>query len=188
MTMYDGREATPLIRRGQIRVGGIAVGTLCAALLLPAEPAYASAPGLAISVPSSASFGSFPTGARTITAGLGTVTVTTSSTIPHTATWIATVSATAFTTGGGSSAESVSNSSVSYLAGAATSTSGFAAGACTPGQVVPATLAVPRTAFSCTGVSTAATTSVSWSPQISVPAAVSNVAGTYTATITHSVA
>src|SRR4051812_7123657 len=139
MTMYDGREATPLIRRGQIRVGGIAVGTLCAALLLPADPAYASAPGLSISVPAAASFGSFATGARTITANLGTVTVTTASTLPHNASWVATVSTTAFTTGGGSSAERVATSSVSYLSGSATTTTGFAPGACAPGQVVATT-------------------------------------------------
>jgi hypothetical protein len=176
-----------LSRRGRVRVGGIAVGTLCAALVLPAQPAYAAAPGLSISVPGTASFGSFPTGARTITASLGTVTVTTSSTLPHTATWLATVSATAFTTGGGSSAERVSNSSITYLSGAATVTTGFAAGACNPGQPVPSTLAAPRTAFSCTGVSTAAATSVSWAPELSVTIAVSNVVGTYTGTITHSV-
>jgi hypothetical protein len=175
-------------RRGRDRVGGLAVGMLCAAFLLPAQPAWASAPGLSISVPSSASFGSFPTGARTITANLGTVTVTTASTIPHNASWVATVSATAFKTGGGTAAETVSNASITYRSGSASSTSGFAAGACAPGQVTPATLALPRAAFSCTGVSVAPTTSVSWNPEISITISASAVAGTYSATITHSVA
>src|SRR4051812_26356513 len=136
MTMYDGREATPLIRRGQIRVGGIAVGTLCAALLLPADPAYASAPGLAISVPASASFGSFASGARTITANLGTVTVTTSGLVGQSAAWTATVSATDFTTGGGTTAERVTTASISYRSGSSTAASGLGVGACAPGQPV----------------------------------------------------
>ena len=177
-----------MIRRGLVRVGGIAVGTLCAALLLPAPPAYATAPGLSISVPSSKAFGSFATGGRTISANLGTITVTTASTLPHNATWVATVSATAFTTGSGTAAETVPTSSVSYASGTATAASGFGAAACVPGQVVSASLSVSRTAFSCTGVSLTPTTSVSWNPTISIEIHESSVVGTYTATITHSVA
>ncbi|MCU1589930.1 MAG: hypothetical protein JWP11_1186 [Frankiales bacterium] len=175
------------MRRGRVRVGGIAVGLLCAALVLPTPPAYASAPGLSISVPGSASFGSVATGARTITASLGTITVATSSTLPHVATWTATVSTSGFSTGAGSAAERVPASSVSYLSRSATATSGFAAGACVAGQTVAVTLAVAQTAFSCTGTSIAASTSVSWNPQISVAVGAGNVAGTYSGTITHSV-
>jgi hypothetical protein len=177
-----------LFRRARVRVGGIAVGTLCAALLLPAQPAEATAPGLSISVPASAALGSYPTGARTIVANLGTVTVTTASTLAHNATWVATVSATAFRTGAGSAAESVPASAVSYRSGTATAASGFSAGACLPGQVVAASLSVSRTAFSCTGVSLTPSTSVSWNPEISITVGPASVAGTYTATITHSVA
>ena len=188
MTMYAGRGGAPLFGRARVRVVGIAVGTMAAALLLPVPPAYASAPGLAISVPSSASFGTFSTGARTIVANLGTVTVTTASVAPHTATWTATVSATAFKTGGGTASETVPTSSITYRSGTTTAASGFSAGACVPGQVVAASLSVSRTAFTCTGLSLTPTTSVSWNPEITVAVAASSVAGTYSATITHSVA
>jgi hypothetical protein len=177
-----------LSRRGRIRVGGIAVGTLCAALILPAQPAYATAPGLSISVPASASFGSYPTGSGTISASLGTITVTTASTLVHNATWTATVSATAFKTGGGTAPETVPTSSVTYRSGTATAASGLAANACVPGQLVGAALSSSLTAFSCTGVSILPTTSLSWNPVITVTLAPSSVAGTYTATISHSVA
>ncbi|MBK5306408.1 MAG: hypothetical protein JJD92_06950 [Frankiaceae bacterium] len=176
-----------MILRARVCVVGITAATFCAALLVPATPAYASAPGLAISVPSSVSFGSFSAGARTITANLGTVTVETSSALAHDATWTATVSTTAFTTGGGSAAERVAAGSVTYLAGTATASSGFGVNACAPGQVTAASLSVSRTAFSCTGVSLSPSTSLSWNPQITIAVADSNVVGTYTGTITHSV-
>jgi hypothetical protein len=165
-----------------------AAGTVCALALLPVPSASATAPGLSISVPSSVSFGSFAPGARTITASLGTVTVTTASTVAHNATWTATVTATDFTTGGGTSAERVPNSSVTYRSGTATASTGFGAGACVPGQALAASLGSMRTAFSCTGVSIAATTSLSWRPEITIAIAAGNVAGAYSGTITHSVA
>src|SRR4051812_35057215 len=133
MTMYDERGGAPLFRRARVRVVGIAVGTLCAAVLLPAQPAWATAPGLSISVPATTSFGSFATGARTITANLGTVTVTTSGLVGQSAAWTATVSATDFITGGGSAPERVTTGSVTYRSGTATAASGLALGACTPG-------------------------------------------------------
>jgi hypothetical protein len=175
------------MRRDRARAGGIAVGTLCAALLLPVPPAYAAAPGLSISVPSSASLGTFSTGARTITANLGTITVTTASTLAHDATWTATVTATSFATGGGSSAERVPTSSIAYRSGAATASSGLGANACVPGQPTATAMSSSLTAFSCTGVSLSSSTSLSWNPQIAITVAAGNVAGTYTGTITHSV-
>ena len=176
-----------MTRRGQVRVRGIAVGTLAAALLLPTQPAYASPPGLSISVPGAVSFGSFPTGGRTITANLGTITVTTASALAHDATWTATVTSTAFTTGAGSSAERVPTTAITYRSGTATASSGFAVNACAPGQVTAAAMSASLTAFSCTGLSLSASTSLSWNPQITVTIGAGNVAGTYTGTITHSV-
>ena len=174
-------------RRGRIRVGGIAVGTLCAALLLPVPPAYASAPGLSISEPPARSLGSFTAGARTITANLGTVTVSTGSTLAHNAGWTATVSATDFTTGTGTSPERVAASAVTYRSGTPTASSGFGAGACVPGQVTPISLSSSRTAFSCTGISLGPTTSVSWNPEITIVLATTNIVGTYSGTVTHTV-
>jgi hypothetical protein len=139
---------------------------------------------LSISVPSTADLGSgAPAG--TISANLGTVTVTDVRN-DVTASWTATVSGTDFTTGGGTAAETITRSAVSYWSGPATSTTGV--GTFTPGQSNAGnaqTLTTSRTAFSMgpgTGNNTA-----SWNPslRINVPAAA--VAGTYIGTVTHTV-
>lgn len=171
------------------RTFGVLVAALGITTFLPAPPAYASALGLSISVPSTVSFGSFAPGARTITANLGTVTVTTTAALTQSTAWTATVSTTAFKTGGGSAAETVAAGSVSYKSGLATAQSGLTLAVCTGGQLVTAVaLTSPVTAFSCTGNSSSAGgTSLSWNPQISIVVGAGNVAGTYTGTITHSV-
>jgi hypothetical protein len=168
-------------------VGVLAVSLSSVVLLLPPSPAYASAPGLSISVPSTVSFGSFSAGARTISAHLGTVTVTTASTLVHDASWSATVSTTAFKTGGGTGPETVAAAAVSYLAGVATAQSGLAVGACTPGQLTAVSLSSAVTAFSCSGISVSSSTSLSWNPLVSISIGAGNVVGTYSGTITHSV-
>jgi len=76
---------------------------------------------------------------------------------------------------------------VTYWSGTATTVSGT--GTFTPGQLTAASavnLSVARTAFSLTGGG--GTNSASWNPTLSVLVPASAVAGTYTATITHSVA
>lgn len=157
--------------------------------VVSASPASATAPGLAITVPSSVSFGSYAAGARTISANLGTVTVSTSSLATHSAAWVATVSTTGFTTGGGTTTERIARAAVSYRSGAATVQSGVGVGVCPPGQpVIAVDLSVARTAFSCDTVSLLSATSVSWNPRLSISIGVSNVVGAYTGTITHSVA
>jgi hypothetical protein len=141
---------------------------------------------LSITVPpSTVSLGSGTPGTQ-ITAQLGAVQVTDARALLAAA-WTGSVAATSFTTGGGTGPETVSNSAVSYWSGAATATSG--SGTFTPGQANTAaavTLASSRTAFTLTSGS--GSNSATWNPTliVSVPAAA--VVGTYTGTVTHSVA
>lgn len=157
----------------------------------PAGPAAAaSAPGLAISVPSSASLGTAGPGSA-LSGVLGPVTVTTTGLIGSSAAWTATVSATAFTTGGGSAAETIPRSAITYWSGPATSSSGLSLGACTPGQptaVDAQDLSSARTAYTCTGVSLLGGTSLTWKPTVTVTPGPDALAGPYQAVITHSVA
>ncbi|MDX6350417.1 MAG: hypothetical protein QOF84_5207 [Streptomyces sp.] len=137
---------------------------------------------LSISAAAAANLGSGVPGG-TITGHLGSVTVDATGIDS----WTATVSVTNFTTGGGSPAETIPKSSVSYWSGPATARIGT--GTATPGQATAAQaqiLSTSRTAFSLQ--SGAPVTAVTWNPTliVSVPAAA--VAGTYTGTVTHSVA
>lgn len=99
----------------------------------------------------------------------------------------ASVSATVFTTGGGSANETIGKASIFYWSGTGTTTGLLAGG--TPGQATAAQaqdLSTTRTAFSGTGL--LLTISASWNPTIVVHMPASAVAGTYSGTITHSVA
>ncbi|GAA0357596.1 hypothetical protein GCM10010151_54030 [Actinoallomurus spadix] len=116
---------------------------------------------------------------------MGTVTVTDNR--PGVAGWTATVTATKFTTGGGTSAETIPNSAVAYWSGPVTASSGGGtrvAGQTTAAQRVP--LSGTVTAF--TGGKTTGLTSTSWAPTLVVTIPASAVAGTYTGTVTHAVA
>ncbi|HTZ30795.1 MAG TPA: fibronectin type III domain-containing protein [Streptosporangiaceae bacterium] len=138
---------------------------------------------LSISVPASATLPSTAPG-TTSAAHLGTVRVTDNRALAS-ASWTATVTATAFASGTGGTPIALAN--VSYWSGPYTATSG--SGTFTPGQVDAAhaqVLATPLTAFSLTGGSGA--NSASWNPTLVVSVPLSTVSGTYTATITHSVA
>jgi alpha-tubulin suppressor-like RCC1 family protein len=137
---------------------------------------------LSISAPASATLPSAAPGSIS-TAQLGTVTVTDNRGLAA-ASWTATVAATAFTNGTGGT--TIALPDVSYWSGPATSTSG--SGTFIAGQVDAAhaqVLTTPVTAFSLTGGS--GVNSASWSPTLVVSVPLSAVAGTYTATITHSV-
>ena len=139
---------------------------------------------LSISVPSAVSLPATAPGG-TISARLGTVTVTDNRALGS-ASWTATVTGTAFTTGGGSGPETIPATQVTYWSGPATATSG--SGTFTPGQPNAASavdLSTARTAFSLTGGS--GVNSASWNPTLSVLVPAGAVGGTYTATITHSV-
>jgi hypothetical protein len=140
---------------------------------------------LAITVPASTALpGAAPSG--TTSAPLGTVTVTDQRGIAS-ASWTATVTGTAFVTGGGTAPETIPSTQVTYWSGPATATAGtgtFTTGQASAGAAV--NLTAPRTAFSLTSGSPV--NSVSWNPTLSVSVPAAAVAGTYTATITHSVA
>ncbi|MEV6864458.1 hypothetical protein AB0M44_26050 [Streptosporangium subroseum] len=160
-------------------------------LAAPPAPAVVStdtteqrAASLSISVPTSAALGGAAPGG-TISAYLGTITVDDARLVL--ANWTATVSATNFTTGAGSSAQTVGKGRVSYWSGPVTASVGIAVR--TPGQLtalLAQDLSTPRTAFSKTaGV---LGTSTSWNPALVVAIPNSAVAGSYTGTVTHSVA
>ncbi|MEV4333414.1 hypothetical protein AB0K02_23210 [Streptomyces sp. NPDC049597] len=103
------------------------------------------------------------------------------------AVWAATVAATDFTTPGGGAARQISRSQVSYWSGQVTSTIG--PGTRVPGQATSAqvqSLSVPRTAFSKTSGNGNNTTA--WQPTLIVAVPATAVGGTYTGTVTHSVA
>lgn len=87
----------------------------------------------------------------------------------------------AFKTGGGTAAETINGSNVTYDPGTATAETNPPH---TPGTA--GTLASARTAFSRTSGDGA--NSVSWNPTLTVNVPAGNVSGTYTGTVTHSVA
>jgi hypothetical protein len=133
---------------------------------------------LAISVPASAHIGSAAAGSATLSGQLGSVTVT-DGRGALSAVWAATVSSTNFTTGTATSNETVSKANVSYSSGAASSTG---TGAFTPSVAV--SLAVPGTAGAWVGT---AVNQSSWNPTLTMTLSPSQVAGTYSGTVTHSV-
>ncbi|WP_433253352.1 hypothetical protein ACQPYK_09810 [Streptosporangium sp. CA-135522] len=138
---------------------------------------------LAITVPNSASLGSGTAGS-TLSASLGTVTVIDSRS--GNPIWTATVASTDFTTG--APVQTITKANVSYWSGSTTASSG--GGIRTPGQPTAAqkvTLTAPATAFSGRKVIGIAN-STSWEPTLVVTIPAAAAAGTYTGTITHSVA
>lgn len=159
------------------------VGVL-SGLVVMATPAVAGA-ALSITVPPPVNLGSVPTGTTSRSAQLGTVKVSASGLVlPN---FTATVSSTSFVTGGGTAAETISRSSVSYWSGPVTTSTGLQTAV--PGQLTALqaqALSVSRTAFRSDGLVLSITTS--WNPTIVITIPPAAVAGTYTATITHSVA
>jgi hypothetical protein len=145
-----------------------------------------TAGSLDITTPATADLGDVAAGAASVSGQLGPVTVTDTRGALN-ASWVATVSSTTFTTGAGTPAETIPPSEVNYSAGAATSTTGdgtFAPGV--PGAGGGPDLTDPRTAFTHTGGT--GNNSATWNPTITINLLPSAVAGTYTGTITHSVA
>jgi hypothetical protein len=145
-----------------------------------------AAGSLSISAPASRDLGSGSTGGGTVSAQLGTVTVT-DNRGALVGTWTASVSSTDFTTGGASANETIAKGQVTYWSGTATASSGVAVFA--PGQAIAANaqaLSVSRTAFSATAI--VGNNAASWNPTVTVNVPAAAVAGDYTGTITHSVA
>ncbi|MFD9125006.1 hypothetical protein [Kitasatospora sp. NPDC059571] len=169
-------------------VAGVAAAVAIAGVASAADTTVTfsvSGGALSISVPSSASLGSGLPG-NSINAQLGAVTVTDARAL-LTASWVASVTSTSFTTGGGTPAETVPTSAVSYWSGTATATTGT--GTFTPGQAAVGNaqaLSSSRTAFSLSGGT--GNNSATWNPTLVVALPAAAVNGTYTGTVTHSIA
>jgi uncharacterized repeat protein (TIGR01451 family) len=133
---------------------------------------------LSVTVPASASLGSAAPGG-TARGNLGTVQVIDNRGFG--ASWTATVAGSAFTTGGGTPAETIPAANASYGVSALSQTTGSASF-----TFVPLTTLSPAPQAVVSTTNVAGNTSASWNPllQVSVPATA--VAGPYTATITYS--
>ena len=141
---------------------------------------------LDITVPTAINLGSGSAGGI-VSSPLGEVKVGDGRTAVN-ATWIASVVSTDFTTGEGTNAQTVPVANATYWSGPATATSGD--GSFIPGQAGPAaaiTLSTNnKTAFvhdGGTGNNTAA-----WNPTLQISLPLTALDGTYTGTVTHSVA
>jgi hypothetical protein len=138
---------------------------------------------LGITVPTtSVDLGTVTVGASDVSASLGTVSVS-DQRATVSGSWIATVTSSAFVTGEASTAETVPASDVNYAPG---DPSDAVNGTYTPGTAGALGGDTALTAMSTSdevGVG-----GVSWDPTITVTLPAQVVAGTYTGTITHSVA
>ena len=181
-------------RRRRARSRGVAVAVAVLwCLPLPASAGThgmlialrSGAAGLTISNPGSATLtGGVPGGS--VSGQLGTVTVTDTSTLGLA--WSAQVTTTTFTTGGGTAPETIGTTAVRYASGPGLGGTGI--GVAVPGQAT-VTQAVPLGGSTVTAFSSAATVggaSVSWNPTLVIAIPAGAVVGSYTGTITHSVA
>lgn len=135
---------------------------------------------LSITVPANASLGSTTAGSSSLAGQLGNVTVTDArgGLLPV---WTATVTSTDFTTGTATADEKVTKANVSYASGGASSTgTGLFVG-----QLGVALSAASRAS---NWVGVAGVNSSTWNPTLTLTLQASQVAGTYTGTINHSVA
>ena len=101
--------------------------------------------------------------------------------------WTSSVTASHFTTGAATAAETIAATNVTYWSGAATATSGLGSligSQLTSGVAVVVNAA--QTAF--TGGSLIGNNSASWDPTLTVTIPAAAVVGTYTGTVTHTVA
>jgi hypothetical protein len=134
-----------------------------------------TAGGLAITVPGSVAFAAVSTGATSASGLLGPVTVAdTRGALLNS--WTATVTSSAFVTGTSTPDETVTEPNVAYVSGAATAHTGL-------GAFVPGTKALaPR------HTALAGNSSTTWNPTVTFTLLSSQVAGTYTGIVTHSLA
>ncbi|MET8039660.1 hypothetical protein ABZU25_02200 [Micromonospora sp. NPDC005215] len=184
------------MRTAKICLTGAAAAAMVGFLAAPASAAptdtttvtfEVEAGTLDIDAPATADLGSGAPGS-TITGQLGSVTVNDSRGAAD-ASWVASVTATVFQTGGGTPAETVLPSEIDYWSGPATATTGT--GTFTPGQVnaaaaAPLDSATPLTAFTHSGGTGGNT--ATWNPTLIVNVPLDSIAGVYTGTVTHSVA
>ncbi|WP_234361654.1 hypothetical protein [Plantactinospora sp. BB1] len=142
---------------------------------------------LDIDAPASADLGAGAPG-TTIAGSLGAVTVT-DARASGDASWEASVTSTVFTTGTGTPSQTILATEVEYWSGPATATTGN--GTFTPGQATsddaePLDNVTPVVAFSHVGGT--GNNSATWNPGIIINVPLDAEAGTYTGTVTHSVA
>jgi hypothetical protein len=169
-----------------------AAGTCAASTTCPTTTQFTvNAGALTINVPSGPiNLGSGDAGttiSNTFTGAGGTVVTVSDQRAALSPSWTASVIAATggFTTGGGTTAETIPNSDVAYTSGNATSTTGN--GTFTPGSpTAQESLNVSRTAFSHSGGS--GDNTAAWNPTITVDVPAQAVSGQYTGTINHSVA
>jgi hypothetical protein len=177
---------TPVLA-GVIALGAVAVAPIAAqAGTGPTSTTFKVNGGsLNISTPDSANLGTAAIGAANVSGSLGTVTITDQRASLSLASWTASATSSAFTTGAASTNETIPATAVGYNPGAQTNQTGI--GVFAPGLLTALTnISTPQTAY--TAVAEVGVTSVSWNPTITVTLPSSVVAGTYTGTITHSVA
>lgn len=175
---------------GMALVGAAALAALIAPTAAAAVPSgdttvvfTVEAGALSITVPTTAVLGTALSG-QSLSGQLGAVTVTDARGL-LTASWIASVATTEFTTGGGTPAETVGTDNAQYWSGPATATTGV--GVFTPKHATAADAGgMPDSAFSLSnGVGN---NSATWNPTVVINVPFAAVAGTYSGTITHSVA
>lgn len=169
----------------------VAAAAAAAAVGLAAPPAVAApttdttvtftitAGGLNITAPAAVNLGNGVSGGN-VSGTIGPVQVSDQRGLLA-ATWTVTVSSTAFKTGGGTAAETIAASAATYTPGLPTATTGVPV----PVPGLPGALGTPRTAYTATAVGS---NSVTWNPNLSIALPAAAVAGTYTGTVTHSVA
>lgn len=163
----------------------LALVAVLSGFVIVATPSVAGA--LAITVPTAVNLGAAPTGPGTHSAKLGAVTATASGTLLLLPSFTAQVTGTDLKTGTGTAAETIPKASISYWSGPVTASSG--AQTAVPGQLTAlqaVSLSTSRRAFASSGL--VLSISTSWNPTIIVTIPAAAVAGTYTGTITHSVA
>ena len=146
-----------------------------------------SAGPLAVDAPATAAIGTGAPGTA-VDGSLGPVTVTDARASAD-GSWVASVTATNFVTGGATPSEETLASEIDYWSGPVTASTGD--GTFTPGQVaaaneVPLDTTTPLTALTHAGGT--GNNSATWSPTLSVNVPLDSQAGTYTGTVTHSVA
>jgi hypothetical protein len=133
---------------------------------------------LSMTAPASANLGSGAPG-TTITSEIGAVTVTDDRALLS-AEWTATASSTDFITSGGTTAETIPATDVTYAPGQTTTTGGITA---TPTQITLDNQ--PQTVV--TGTEGVGNNTATWNPTLAVHVPAQAVAGTYTGTLTQSV-
>ena len=160
--------------------GAATTGTTTATFTLTGGAMSITVPGTTVNL------GSVSVAASSLTSLLGTVSVSDNRGLLSGG-WTSSVTSSHFTTGAGTAAETVAAGNVSYWSGAATATSGLGS---LLGSQLTSVLAVVvnavQTAF--TGGSLLGNNSASWNPTLIVTIPASAVVGTYTGTVTHTVA